>query len=167
MHPTFVLGPQIVPKPANGLFSAVGNNGTAVTWANVEMRAQLAVWAKESPQHASYVNYFLNSDSDHYGMAIQDQVDGLPVIAGTDAAKALAAGTTNTRFINVAPNPMLALNAAGRPLDGNPSPDLVTQAWAWQGPNAQGVPNINLDNLLSKGYVKAFNFNLGHGAGGS
>ncbi len=167
-HLTYARGPQIVPMPPNGLFSSVDENGTAITWNNIETRAQLARWAHQSAQHEKYVHFFLHGDADHYGMAIRDQVAGLPVQPGSTAEAALARGTANVRFINVSGKghhlPELALDANGTPLDSNPQPGKPAKAWAWQGPNAEGVPNINLENGII-GYDEAFNYNLNKGAG--
>jgi len=157
MHPTFNVPAGIIPKPANGYtYGPADGNASASTWARADMYARIAVFAAQGKSQASFAANFKAKVLDASPL---DQVDGLQHLETftQDQSDALAKGTANTRFINVSSKgneqPMPALNSGGSP---------VTGAQAWQGPNAHGVENVNLDNLPDA-YAHAFQHSINVG----
>jgi hypothetical protein len=160
-HYTFTLGPPITPKPPNGdTFTDPDANACVETWAAKEIAAQIAAWAGNDVHKKQYVAFFVKTV---LKVSPLDQVSGIErryALNATQAA-ALQHGTANTRFIGVSSKgnaqPMPALDANNQPVKG---------AQAWQGPNAEGVPNVDIDILL-QAYAEAFQYYLNKGADGS
>lgn len=158
MHYTFTLQPPITPKPPDGYtYGEPDANGCVATWARTEMYAQLAVFAAQGHHQKQYADYFRKTVLDANPVEQVDGVQNLYTLDATQSA-ALQHGIANTRYIQVGHMPMPALDANNNPVVG---------AQAWQGPNAQGVANINLNNLLPSGYAYAFQYNLNKGADGT
>jgi hypothetical protein len=151
-----LLAVAILAKPANGYtYGPADANACAPTWAHSEICAEMAVWSHGDTDKKRAVAAFRVIID---GRAL-DQVDGLQNLETLNSSQlqALTHGTLNTRFINVsshgAEQSMEAMNAGGTPIKG---------AGAWQGPNAHGAANVNLDNLL-QAYADMFQLLLNAG----